>query len=174
MPQTDPYALVLSRKVLRALLVLNPLFGFLILVLLVASLVAEDWVMGALGVRPGLERAALIHGMRAIMVIGILAVPLTQVALNRLLAIVETVSEGDPFVRLNAARLQTIAWTVLILEVLHFGVGIIAHRVSTATQPLDIDWNFSLTRWLAVLFLFVLARVFEHGAQMREDLEGTV
>ena len=59
-------------------------------------------------------------------------------------------------------------------EVLHFGVGIIAHRVSTATQPLDIDWNFSLTRWLAVLFLFVLARVFEHGARMREDLEGTV
>ena len=28
--------------------------------------------------------------------------------------------------------------------------------------------------WLAVLLLFVLARVFDHGARMREELEGTV
>ena len=39
---------------------------------------------------------------------------------------------------------------------------------------LDLDWNFSLTRWLAVLLLFVLSRVFEQGARMRDDLEGTV
>jgi hypothetical protein len=31
-----------------------------------------------------------------------------------------------------------------------------------------------VTRWLAVLMLVVLARVFEQGARMREDLEGTV
>jgi hypothetical protein len=46
--------------------------------------------------------------------------------------------------------------------------------VSTATAPFDIDWSFSPTRWVAVLLLFVLARVFEQGAQMREELEGTV
>jgi hypothetical protein len=40
--------------------------------------------------------------------------------------------------------------------------------------PLHFKYDFSLTPWLAVLLLFVLARVFEQGAHMREDLEGTV
>ena len=37
-----------------------------------------------------------------------------------------------------------------------------------------LSCNLSLMRWLLVLLLFVLARVFESGARMREDLEGTV
>ena len=45
---------------------------------------------------------------------------------------------------------------------------------ATAARPFDIDWKFSPTRWVAVLLLFVLARVFEQGARMREELEGTV
>jgi hypothetical protein len=80
---------------------------------------------------------------------------ITHIVLTRLLAIVETVRLGDPFVAENAGRLQTIG-------------------VSTMAHPLDIDWNFSLTRWLAVLLVFVLARVFEHGTRMRDELEGTV
>jgi hypothetical protein len=39
---------------------------------------------------------------------------------------------------------------------------------------LELDWSFSFAPWLAVLLLFVLARVFEHGAWMRSELEGTV
>ena len=31
-----------------------------------------------------------------------------------------------------------------------------------------------MTAWLLVVILFILARVFRHGAAMREDLEGTV
>jgi hypothetical protein len=63
---------------------------------------------------------------------------------------------------------------VLALELLHLTVGAIAAGVSTAAVPLKISSDLSLTRWLAVLLLFVLARVFEQGARMREDLEGTV
>ena len=44
----------------------------------------------------------------------------------------------------------------------------------TAADPLDIGWSFSATGWLAVLLLFVLARVFNEGAEMRYELEGTV
>ena len=148
--------------------------GFLILALLVASVIAEKFVFEALGVRLVEDNPSLILGMRMIMVIGILAVPFAHVVLTRLKAIVDTVRTGDPFVIENAARLQTIAWSVLGLELLHFVVGAIGARVSSHAQPLDLDWNFSVTRWLAVLLLFVLARVFEHGATMREDLEGTV
>lgn len=172
MTQSYPDPLALSRRVLRALITLNLLMGVCILALLIASLVAEAWVMQALGA--GQHNATLFLGMRLIMVIGIGAVPVVHFVLTRLLAIVGTVRDGNPFVVANAARLQGIAWAVLALELLHFVVGIVAASVSTVAAPLNISWGFSLTRWLAVLLLFVLARVFEQGARMREDLEGTV
>jgi hypothetical protein len=77
---------------------------------------------------------------------------------------------GDPFVPENAARLQTIAWCVLALQLLHLTFGVMAATVNAAGS--NVDWKFSgLTGWLAVVLLFVLARVFEEGTQMREDLE---
>jgi len=174
MSQSYPDALAVSRKVLRALIILNLLMGFLILALLIASLVAEGPVMRGLGVRPTAGSGTLIIGMRLIMVIGICAVPFAHIVLTRLKAIVDTVSLGDPFVAENAARLQTVAWAVLGLELLHLVVGAIAAIASSEAHPLGLDWNFSVTPWLAVLLCFVLARVFEHGTRMREDLEGTV
>lgn len=173
-PQSSPDALSVSRRVLQALIKLNWLLGFLILVLLVASLVAPEFVMRALGVAPADDKGPLFLGMRLIMVIGIAAVPITHTVLTRLLGVVDTVGDGDPFIVENAVRLRKIAWAVLALEVLHLVVVLIAANVSTPTTPLDIGSNFSVTRWLAVLLLFVLARVFEHGSRMREDLEGTV
>jgi hypothetical protein len=70
--------------------------------------------------------------------------------------------------------MRLIAWSVLALELSRFVVVGIANSVSTAARPVHIDLNFSVAPWLAVLLLFVLARVFEHGARMREDLDGTV
>ena len=174
MPRPSSNALSLSHTVLRALVVLNWLMGAGILVLLVASLVAERWVMTALGVLPAADGGPIFLGMRGIMLIGIAAVPLTHVVLSRLLAIVETVRHGDPFVTENAERLQRIAWAVLGLELLHVAVMAVATSVSSEAVPIDIRWRLDVTRWLTVLLLFVLARVFEYGARMREDLAGTV
>ena len=174
MTRSYPDTLSLSRRVLRALITLNLLMGALILALLIASLIAEAWVMRALGAGPPEGNSTLFLGMRLIMVIGLAAVPVVHFVLTRLLAIVDAVRDGDPFVVANAARLQQIAWAVLALELMHFAVGLIAASVSTAAAPLNIGWGFSLTRWLAVLLLFLLARVFEQGARMRDELEGTV
>jgi hypothetical protein len=170
----DPRALSLSRLVLRALVVANALYGLAILAILVASLVAEGPLFTALGVKQAEGADRMIRGMRLIAVAGIAAVPIGHLILARLLAIVDTVRAGDPFVVQNAARLQTIAWCVLGLEGLHLVIGAIAATSASSVQPLDIDWNFSVTPWIAVLLLFVLARVFDHGARMRADLEGTV
>ncbi len=167
-------ALGLSRKTLQVLTALNLVVGVLIGALLIASLVARDWVFTALGVPPAEHSAAVIMGMRLVMVVGICAAPITHVVLARLLAIVRTVGTRNPFVPENAERLKTIAWAVLGLELLHLCVGAVAAAVSTGAQPLDLDWNFSFAPWLAVLLLFVLATVFEQGAAMRDDLEGTV
>jgi hypothetical protein len=166
-------SLTLSRKLIRALIALNLVMGLLILALLVASLVAEEFVVQALGVEPVGDPSLVMTSMRTIMVIGILSVPLAHLILTRMLAIVETVPLG-PFIAANADRLRTMGWALLGLELLHIGVGVAAATVSSAAEPIGISWSFSATRWLAVLLLFVLARVFEQGTRMREDLEGTV
>jgi hypothetical protein len=172
MPGPYPNALSLSRKVLRVLIALNLVAGALIFALFVMSLVAKTWVLTALGTRAATGGALL--GMRGIMLIGVAAVPLTHVVLSRLLAIVETVRAGDPFVAENAARLQRIAWSVLGLALMHVAVMSIAAAVARDGTPVGIQWRFDLSRWVTVLLLFVLARVFELGTRMRDDLEGTV
>jgi hypothetical protein len=174
MPNSYPGTLVLSRKVLRVVVILNLLMGGFILALLIASLVAEGPVMRALGVPSAQFNPGLFIGMRLIMLLGIGAVPVVHFVLTRLLAIVQTVSVEDPFVLANAARLQSIAWALLALELMNLAVGAVASSISSADVPLNIGWNFSLARWLAVLLLFVLARVFQPGVHMREELEGTV
>jgi hypothetical protein len=166
-------ALTLARKLIRALIALNFALGFLLVGLLVATLVAEDPVMRALGMKPAGPGSMLFPAGRVIIVIGILSVPLAQVILTRLLAIVDTVPFG-PFIDANAERLRTMGKALLGLELLHIVVGVVAAAATTADETLGVSWSFSATRWLAVLLCFVLARVFEQGAQMREDLEGTV
>jgi hypothetical protein len=173
---SNPYpdTLALSSRLLRVLTKLNLLMGALIIALLIATLIFEAPVMSALGVRPAVFNSMLFIGMRLIMVIGICTVPVVHFVLTRLLMIVATVSTGNPFVVANAARLRAIAWALLVLDLMHFAVAAVGSSISSATVPLHLGWGFSLTRCVAVLLLFVLARVFEEGALLREELEGTV
>jgi hypothetical protein len=166
--------LALSRTVLRALVKLNVMLAIGIFALFVASLIAGGFVMRALGVIPTSDSGRLIFGMRGIMVVGILAAPVLHLIYTRLLAIVETVNSGDPFVLENAERLHTIAWSIVVLELMHVAVVILANGVWVGSQKVDIGGKFSVAPWLTILLLFVLARVFDHGARMRDELAGTV
>ncbi|SRR6266404_4042975 len=166
-------ALPIAYVVLRVLIVVNWLMCAVILALLVV-IPNEQWIMSAFELSPSPEAERLVMGLRAIAVLGLAAIPLNYVVLKRLLAIVETVRAGDPFVAANASRLQAIAWALLALQLLSLVIGAIVKTVSTPAHPLDIDAGFSTNGWLAVLLTFLLARVFAEGARMREDLEGTV
>ena len=172
-PAPHSAALPIAHLVLRILVVVNWLYGAAILVLLVA-MPTSQWIRSALGVPPGPEADRLIIGLHAMAVVGLAAVPLNYVVLKRLLAIVETVRAGDPFVAANAHRLQSIAWALLALQILSLVVGGIVRAISTPEHPIDVDAGFSINGWLAVLLTFLLARVFAEGTRMREDLEGTV
>lgn len=167
-------ALALSRPLVRFLIVLNQVYAAGIVLLFLASFVAGDTLFGALGVREGAHRSQLILGMRTMMIVGVVAAGVVDRVLRQLLAIVDTVRVGDPFVASNAERLQAIAWWVLAGELLRIVIGAIAWAASTPAQSLDVEVGFSLAPWLAVLLLFVLARVFAEGTRMRGDLEGTV
>jgi len=166
-------ALPIAHVVLRILIVLNWLGGAAILALLVV-MPNEQWIMAAFKLTPSPDADRLVMGLRAVAALGLATIPLNYVVLKRLLAMVETVREGDPFVAANASRLQTIAWSLLALQLFSLVIGAIGKAVSTPAHPVHLDAGFSINGWLAVLLTFLLARVFAEGSLMREDLEGTV
>jgi hypothetical protein len=172
-PAPSSAALPIAYAALRILIVANWLMAAGILALLVV-LPNERWIMSAFHLSPSPEAERLVMGMRAIAALGLVTIPLNYVVLKRLLAIVETVRGGDPFVPANATRLQTIAWVLLTLQLFSLVIGAIATAASTPAHPLKLDAGFSISGWLAVLLTFLLARVFAEGTRMREDLEGTV
>ena len=159
---------------LRILIIVNWAYGAAVLGLLAFTFVNEPWFMKAIDVPAGTDAAQIMTGLRAIAALGLLAVPINHLILTRLLRIVETVSRGDPFVAVNAYRLQAIAWLLLALQVLSIIIGGIGKAIASKEFPLHLDAGFSTSGWLAVILTFVLARVFAEGTLMREDLEGTV
>ena len=166
-------ALPIAHALLRILILANWLMGAAIVVLLVA-MPARAWIMAAFKIAPSPDADRLVMGLQAIAVVGLAGVPLNHLVLKRLLAIVDTVRAGDPFVAENAHRLQAIAWALLVLQLLSLVVGGIAKAISTPAYPVNLDAGFSISGWLAVLLTFLLARVFAEGTVMRDDLEGTV
>lgn len=103
--------------------------------------------------------------------------------LSRIRAIVGTVEEGNPFVRINGVRLRFIAILIFIQQLAVFliapliaGMQYAAGRYagSGGDEFKTIDFEISLTALLVGLLLIILGRVFEQGADMQEDLEGTV
>ena len=174
MSRPSSTALPIAYVGLRILIVLNWFYGAVVLAILVGMIAAEQWMLTALGVPPSAQSGPLIIGMRAIAALGLLAVPLNLAVLNRLVAMVQTVRVGDPFVAANANRLQAIAWLLFGQQLLTLVIGLIGKFVSTPGHPLHLDAGFSPSGWLAVILTFVLARVFAEGTRMREDLKGTV
>ena len=166
-------ALPIARVLLRILIAVNWLWGVAILILLFA-VPHREWIMSALDLAASPDTDRVVMGLRATVVLGLAVIPLNYVFLTRLLAIVETVRDGDPFVAANARRLQTMAWALLGLQLLGFVIGAIIKSISTPAHPINVDTGGSINGWLAVLLTFLLARVFAEGAHMREDLEGTV
>jgi hypothetical protein len=164
-----------ARPVITGLSVLNLCYGLFILALLVASAVAPPgWPWLALGFNVEAAHPALGVALQLIAVLGLAGAVLVNQVLRQLRAIVDTVRAGDPFIADNAHRLSGIAWCVLAGQLLRVLIVAIATGVSTPAQPVDMGDAFSIAPWLAVLLLFVLAGVFDQGARMRADLEGTV
>ena len=173
MPRHYSAALPIAYVVLRLLVILNWLVAVAILALLLV-VPNEQWIMSSLDLVPSPEATRIVWGLRAVAAIGLVMIPINYLILNRLLAMVDTVRVGDPFVAANAARLRMIAWALLALQLLGVVIWLIGETISTPAHPIDLNAGASVNGWLAVLLTFVLARVFAEGTVMREDLEGTV
>lgn len=121
--------------------------------------------------------AELYWGIFGLFAGAAVALGLTFFFIRHLRRIVMTVSDGDPFVPVNATRLVSMAWLALGVWVVGIPIRAIATWVEVIGEGSGVnvsvgeDGSMSLA---LVLTLFVLARVFRMGSRMREDLEGTV
>jgi hypothetical protein len=163
---------------LLVLIPVNLLAGVLLLGFLGLTFVAPEWVMDAIGLE-GADPAVLLLGMRIMLTLFIASIGLTHVLLWQLRSIVASVKLGEVFSLENAARIRTMAWALVGLELLKVGLALAAAatlRVAQANVEFgnEMDLGFSFSPWLAILLLFVLAQVFEDGTRMRTEIEGTV
>jgi hypothetical protein len=164
-----------SILLVQAIRVANAAAMLFFVAILVATLPGAGFVQVALirKYRGTVDPATVVLFIQTVM---LLSLPV-GVAIERLLvalrAILRTVQDKEPFVRANAARLRMIGWMLLIVQLADLAYGvttIVANRLHIQ----DLVWQPGFTGWVAVLIAFVLAQVFEHGAAMRDDLDGTV
>ncbi|MEP2734982.1 MAG: DUF2975 domain-containing protein [Erythrobacter sp.] len=127
-----------------------------------------------------------ISAFPAWQIAGILLLALALIAtafvfFGKLRAIINSVGDGDPFAPENADRLTAMAWLSLgayAIMAMMVGVALTisewASQIDGEEMNFELDFGFDLTGILMIIVLFILARVFRHGAAMRDDLEGTV
>jgi hypothetical protein len=163
-----------SRLVVRIALITNRLFLAAVVVGLALSCIFQSWLASFLAdSNPGVDVPSLLTGVRLVIVIGIVMAVATDRLLAALGALIASAGAGDPFIAENAARLRTIGWALLALQLLDIPAALITRFVpSLGTAAPDGDISFG--GWMAVLMVFVLSRVFAAGSAMRDDLEGTV
>jgi hypothetical protein len=96
--------------------------------------------------------------------------------LRHMKRIIDTVAEGDPFIPANAERLRSMAWLMLGIQLIALPVGALESYIqqSLEGEADSLSFEFDLNSLALILVLFILARVFRRGAEMRDDLEGTV
>jgi hypothetical protein len=158
---------------LKIMIILNWVMAAFILALLFAA-PTREWIIKSLDLSGSPDAERVVWSFRMIAALGLVSVPFNYVVLKRLLAIVDSVRDGNPFVAVNASRLQTIAWCMAAVQILSMSIGALGKSISTPEHPVQLGAGFSVNSWLAVLLTFVLARVFAEGTRMREDLDGTV
>lgn len=154
--------------------------GIALLVATPALLLFRNTVMEEFATEAGNPEVAFpLLQLAGVMLIGLLIVAMLFVFFGTLRKIIATVGEGDPFAPANADRLSLMGWLMLgvqlaIFPAIWLGMSLARYADDVENLSLSVDGGWDITGILLTIILFILARVFRHGAAMREDLEGTV
>jgi Protein of unknown function (DUF2975) len=124
--------------------------------------------------KPGIDTSNLLPGLLSIFALGILVLGLVWTMMRKLLAIIDSVEDGNPFVIANAVRLRAIGWLMVGVQIIGLPLATAAGNVADLFGENDVGFDLPLNGILAILLVFILAGIFERGAEMREELEGTV
>jgi hypothetical protein len=176
MPSThNPNVLKATRGVTFVIMGLAALIA--IILTIVAVILPFHWTDAVAQLakeKPQLDPDGLLPLLYVVFAFAIALLGVLWTILRKLLAIIGTVAEGDPFIRANAVRLKAIGWMMTAAYVLGYPLGFAAKAVADKIGENHVNVDVSLTGLLAILLVFVLAGVFEQGAAMREEMEGTV
>ena len=112
----------------------------------------------------------------AILALLIMLFGLGIIFMRELYRIVGSVEQGDPFQPFNADRLRRMGWIIIVGQLVLFAIAGISASGGDRVRPgFDGEALLSgLGAMLMALILFILARVFRVGANMRGELDGTV
>lgn len=107
---------------------------------------------------------------------------LSYFTIDRLRKVLASVREGDPFNRTNGVRLRGMGIAIFVIQILTgvLGalIGVIISLLGEVKEGEQMvvsgEFGLSLSGILLVLLLIVLARVFDRGADMRDELDGTI
>lgn len=163
-----------SRRLLVGLNVLNWLLLAIFMIILVIMTARPDLLIDALAkASPRVDGQQVVELFRIVLLLCIPIALAAHIIFTRLVAMIDSVDRGRVFAAENAQRLRIIGWCLLATQVIDAGYGWLSYQLGLASGE-HFAWQPSLTAWLAVLMLFILARIFEQGAAMREELEQTI
>ena len=172
--------LLLAGKIIAVFMQAAMAFGATALVIAsVALLIFRNNVSAEFAADNGPELAFPLLQLAGVMLIGLAIVVMLFVFFGTLRKIINTVGKGDPFAPANADRLSLMGWLMLgvqlaLIPATALGMALAEYADEMEDVNVSVDGGLDLTGILLVIILFILARVFRHGAAMREDLEGTV
>lgn len=110
-------------------------------------------------------------------VVAAIELALTYLFLRSLRQIIGSVIHGRPFDRANADRLRRMAWLSVATQIVAIPMTRLIVWFDALPHSPNVHHNsdgISSGSILLTLVIFVLARVFRTGAEMQDDLEGTV
>ncbi|MFN5129186.1 MAG: DUF2975 domain-containing protein [Sphingomonadaceae bacterium] len=102
---------------------------------------------------------------------------LIWVIMRKLLAIINSVEGASPLTHANSNRLKDIGWLMVGMQIVGVPLEIWGSKFASFFGVSDVsygDFELPIDSILVILLVFILAGIFEHGADMREELEGTV
>jgi hypothetical protein len=147
---------------------------FLVLLAAIAPFYWTEAMVEIAKEHPGLDSAALLPWLLAVFALAVMVLGIFWTILRKLLAILNSVEVGDPFIAANAVRLRAIGWLMVSAQLLGIPLAFAARNAANMFGDNEVGNDFSLNGLLAILLVFILADIFQRGAAMREELEGTV
>lgn len=174
MPMPNPTLLGATRGLLWLILGLVVASALLVIGVEIALLVAWPEVAAAFKDSPELFDVATLRFPVSILMLLLFAILVAAAYMIRQLQALVASASSDPFVPANAARLRRIGWALVVTQLLAIPLQWTAGCIARAGTEFGDMGGISLEGLLAILLAFVLAAVFEQGAAMRDELEGTV
>ena len=174
-PETESDPLLTAARLLLALFIGLLLFAAVFVAIGIVSMLTlirgEVFERIAAAGAPASAYAPVMLGFALVLAILLL----TARFLLELRRIVVSVRHGDPFQPDNADRLRLMGWIAVATQIIWLAiVGIARWAAQFLEEGRRLPEANLGSGLLLILVLFILARVFRVGSDMREELDGTV